>query len=301
MNLGALSVIFATFLWAVDTLIRYPLLNEGVSARWIVSVEHLLLTLFFLPLLWKHRHFLRVLQFKDWLVLSLIGGGASALGTLAFTHAFTLINPSIVILFQKLQPLFAITLAVVVLKERVSFSFLIWAIPCLVGAMLLSFEDIWRGLTSSQIDHSALSFFTGLLLTFFTVACWASATVFGKHLTNKGMPIILLTSLRFCIGLIFLIPFLTSELLMGEGYIFDLSIWIKLMAMVLISGVLGMAFYYYGLSQIKARLCALLELFFPLCAVLVNWFFLGISLSLWQLLGAALLLLGSTVLQLKRY
>ena len=300
MNLGALSVIFATFLWALDTLIRYPLLGSGVSAAWIVSVEHLLLSLIFLPILFRSKNILKGLDRKDWASLILIGAGASALGTLAFTQAFLLLNPSLVILLQKFQPLFAIFLAFIVLKEKISWKFLFWALPCVLGGILLSFEDIVLGL-NSKTEKSGQLIFVGYLLTLFTVICWASATVFGKRLMNKGLSIGQLTSLRFVIGMVFLIPFLGHELSTPSFYLYDLAIWAKLAVMVIISGVLGMVLYYFGLARIKARLCALLELFFPFSAVVVNWVFLGVALSFWQLLGAALLLLGSTVLQLKRY
>jgi drug/metabolite transporter (DMT)-like permease len=71
--------------------------------------------------------------------------------------------------------------------------------------------------------------------------------------------------------------------------------------MVLISGFMGMGLYYLGLKRLSARLCALAEMFFPFCAIAVNWIFLEATLAPLQLLGGFLLLVGSTVLQLKRY
>ncbi|MBL7663935.1 MAG: EamA family transporter, partial [Bacteriovoracaceae bacterium] len=70
---------------------------------------------------------------------------------------------------------------------------------------------------------------------------------------------------------------------------------------VLISGLLGMYVYYLGMQYISARSVALSELFFPFCAIIVNWLFLGKTLTLVQLCGGGLLLVGSTLIQLRKY
>jgi hypothetical protein len=44
-----------------------------------------------------------------------IGGVGSAIATVAFTESFQFLNPSLVILLQKMQPVVAITLAAIVL------------------------------------------------------------------------------------------------------------------------------------------------------------------------------------------
>lgn len=51
--MGFWPIIAAAFCWALDTLIRYPLIYSGIAAEYIVLMEHLLLTLFFLPVLPK--------------------------------------------------------------------------------------------------------------------------------------------------------------------------------------------------------------------------------------------------------
>ena len=75
----------------------------------------------------------------------------------------------------------------------------------------------------------------------------------------------------------------------------------KIAVMVLLSGLAGMYFYYKGLKYLSARLCSLLEMFFPFCAVAVNWLLLGSKLDPFHLVGGGILLLGSTVIQWKRY
>jgi drug/metabolite transporter (DMT)-like permease len=64
---------------------------------------------------------------------------------------------------------------------------------------------------------------------------------------------------------------------------------------------LAMWLYYQGLKRLSARTTAIGEMFFPLFAVLVNWFFLGKQLNDWQLLGGGILVIGSLIIQIKKY
>jgi drug/metabolite transporter (DMT)-like permease len=275
-------------------------LGQGVSAQRIVFTEHLILTLIFLPILIKNAKSFLQAKVSHVFYFLIIGGLGSAIGTLAFTRAFSLINPSLVILLQKFQPIVAIILARIVLNERINLSFFKWGLLCLAGAGLLSFEDISKGLSGVEFGSDLFNqkSFIGYGLTLIAVVSWGSSTVFGKKLTLSGLGEKEIMAGRFSMGLICLIPILlTGEMKM------DLNgeIWSKLFLMVLLSGILGMFFYYKGLKLVSARVCALAEMFFPLCAVLVNWAFLSQSLSIYQMLGGLLLLIGSTVIQLRHY
>lgn len=297
---GILFILFACFLWAIDTLIRYPLLNEGVSASRIVFTEHLILTAFFIPLFFKKIKVFWQSKVAYVFYFLIIGGLGSAIGTLAFTRAFSLINPSLVILLQKFQPIIAITLASIVLKEKMRKDFILWAIVCLIGGILISYNDIAWGLKEINFDKSLFEqkFLLGYGLTFLAVFSWGSSTVFGKKLSSCGFKPQEIMAGRFFMGLICLTPILiTDEIQMDT----NISIWSKIIAMVVISGLLGMFFYYKGLKLVTARVGALAEMFFPFCAVLVNWIFLNQALTFHQILGGVLLLIGSTVIQLRHY
>lgn len=298
--MGILFIIIATSLWALDTLIRYPMLFEGTSAEQIVFAEHLILTLIFIPILLKD--FKRIWNARVSHIFSfvVIGGIGSALSTLAFTRAFGLINPSLVILLQKLQPLVAILLARVVLKEPIHQKFLGWAFVCLLGGFLISYKDIVPGLLEMGAgahlwqDKSLM----GYGLTLLAVFGWGASTVFGKKLSQEGYKTQEIMGLRFAFGLIFLLSTLTSN---QSIFSIDYAVLPKILLMVVLSGLLGMYFYYKGLQKMPARLATLAEMFFPFCALTLNWVFLNATLGPMQLVGGALLILGSTVIQLKHY
>jgi len=232
----------------------------------------------------------------------IIGGLGSALATLAFTKAFSLINPSLVILLQKFQPLIAILLAAKVLNEPLKKKFIGWALLCLLGGVLISYEDIAKGVgelaqmgEGSLLDRKTL---VGYFLTLLAIIGWGSSTVFGKQLVAKGHSENEVMAGRFFFGFLFLLPMLAGEEL---PFISDSGVWAKIFFMVIISGILGMGLYYRGLKRIPARLAALAEMFFPFCAIAVNWIFLEAKLAPLQILGGALLLIGSGVLQRERY
>lgn len=297
------SVIFifiACLLWAVDTLIRYPMLGSGVEASNLVLTEHILLVLIFSPLLFLRREKIWNAKVSHMAFFIIIGGLGSAMGTLSFTKAFSLLNPSLVILLQKLQPLVAISLAHFVLKEKIKKEFIGWAALCLVGGLMVSYKDIFPNLSNMEMSFSLSDSrsLTGLLLTLFAVFAWGASTPFGKKLSQEGYKADEIMAGRFLMGLLCLMPFYNTQKIFIET---SGDHWMKMAGMVILSGLLGMYFYYKGLKGISARLCSLAEMFFPFCAVSVNWIFLDARLDFVQICGGALLLLGSTVVQLKHY
>ncbi len=293
--MGVFLVFLASSLWALDTLIRYPLLNH-LSAFHIVLIEHAILALVFSYYLVKERRFFLNLPFKDILAFLVIGGLGSAWATLCFTKAFMLINPSVVILLQKLQPIVAIVLARIFLGETVRGKFMIWAALALVGAFLISYKDISPLFNnfSALSDASLMGYVFALL----AVVSWGAATVFGKRLSSIGAGTFHIMSGRFLVGFLSLLPFAFSDLPTNA---MDLEYMGKISLMVFLSGLVGMFFYYKGLKRISARLCTLCEMFFPFAAVILNWIFLDLRLGLMEIAGGILLLIASLVIQLRRY
>jgi drug/metabolite transporter (DMT)-like permease len=300
--LGIIFVVIACVLWAVDTLIRYPLLFGGMSAERIVFTEHLFLTLIFIPAFIKNRSVIWQMKLSSIFYFFFIGVLGSAIATLCFTKAFVLINPSLVILLQKLQPIVAITLASFIIGEKIQKPFMFLAVIAIVGAVLISSQDIFPGLVQFDFKLAFLSekAILGYLLTMVAVVSWGASTVFGKKLTAEGFSEIQIMGGRFSFGFIFLSAYIMANKQYMTGS-WQWITWGKVLLMVLLSGLLGMYFYYKGLKQISARVCAITEMFFPLSAVAINWIFLDAKLNLVQIMGALLLVLASTIIQIKRF
>lgn len=295
---GLLFIVLAATLWAVDSLIRYPLLTSGVSALKIVFYEHLFLGLFvFFQVFKSFRKFWQG-QVSHIFYFLLVGGAGSALATLCFTKAMGLINISLVILLQKLQAVVAIFLAHWFLQEPVKRPFIFWGLICLLGAMLVSFHDLsqidfsdWQGLLGQQA-------FVGYGLTLIAVIGWGASTVFGKKLALAGYAEKELMAGRFFFALLVLTPWFYMKV--GDP-VLTYPEFSKILIMALISGMAAMFLYYHGLKMVSARVAALAEMFFPVAALALNWMILDAKITEVQIVGGALLTLGAAVIQFKKY
>lgn len=305
--MGFLFVILGTLMWSLDTLIRYPLLAT-LRPDTMVFLEHLFLVMIFVPLLFLRRAQLP-LQRSTLIPFLVIGVIGSAISTLAFTRAFSLINPSLVILLQKLQPLVVISLSALMLKEKIRPRFFVWATLAILGGALISYPDIsplFVGNPDASPDSGANATVLsstatlGYALTLLAVLGWGASTVFGKKLTLQGLDENQILFGRFGFGFLFLFIYCLS---LGSLPTFQLGseAYLKVLAMVLISGLLGMFLYYKGLRRLPAHITSLAELFFPFSAVLINWIFLGKALVPIQIAGAVLLTAASIGVQHRKH
>lgn len=283
---GIWYVALGATLWGLDPLFRILLLKSFSSAQ-IVFIEHLLLALYAVPVLVKYR---KTLVGK--LTLAVIGAllfiswGGSAIATILFTAAFAHGNANAILLLQKLQPLFAIILARVLLKETLPSKFSAYIGVALLGTYLLTF-----GFASPQLGLHDLGT-VACLFSILAAVLWGGSTVMGKYLLHKKLDFPLVTSLRFLLA----IPLLTVVLLMS-GDVWHVSgsdgalamIAVNLLFQAFFPGLLSMLLYYKGLSSTKALFATLAELAFPAVGVFMNWIVFGQKLTIGQLAGFILI------------
>ena len=129
----------------------------------------------------------------QWVALFVIGWGGSAIATLLFTTAFAVGNPTVVILLQKTQPLFAIALAGLLLRERLGWAYWPCFVVAMVGAYMISFGDLgpFGALGSAELLTAALALGAAIL--------WGSSTVLGR-LVLRDMPFHALTGARLLLA-----------------------------------------------------------------------------------------------------
>lgn len=312
--MGIIFIILGTLMWSLDTLIRYPLLSQ-INADSIVFWEHMILVVLFLPFFLYHNSFKSLWHKKNILPFFVIGVMGSALSTVAFTKAFSLINPSLVILLQKLQPFVVIFLSWALLNEKFERHFFFYMGLSLIGAFCLSWPDMagyfyaasTADFSSSAVNLAVHSSMAGYLLTLVAVIGWGASTVFGKQLSNAHLKESTIMGGRFLYGFLGLSVYLIlsvqnpmQKLTSASSQDVAAEIFFKIFAMVLISGLAGMWFYYRGLKKVSAHVGALAELFFPFCAVTLNWIFLGQKLQLVQITGAVILITSVILLNRRR-
>ncbi len=287
---GPYFVTFAAILWAMDAPFRKYLTTQ-LSSTTIVLMEHILIAACVLPILIPRLAELKKLSWKEWLSVIFVGFGGSALATVLFTQSFHYLSPTIAILLQKLQPLIAIGLASLFLKEALSKNFWQWAILAILGAYIVSFPALKP--TNFVWENNLRGIFLALGAAFF----WGGSTVFGRLVLQKAS-FQIMTSLRFLTALVFLFFMNIYYKTLSQISLATTKDWFFVFMTAIIAGFISLLIYYYGLRSTKASVATLCELAFPFAAVVVNWIFLGATLTWMQIVGGIILLFAITRLTL---
>ncbi|BCJ35227.1 EamA family transporter [Actinocatenispora thailandica] len=275
-------VALSSALWGTDALLRKPLTTQ-LPTPLIVVLEHAVCVAILSPLLPRAWRGWRRLTGRQRLAMIGVGAGASALATTLFTLAFTKGDAITPLVLQKLQPLFAIGLAGLLLGERLHRRYLLFVVPALAGAWLLTFPDpLHVGLASAE----------AALLAVGAAALWAGGTVLGRLVSAELDPTTL-TVLRFAIGLPTAV---LIALATGTSWRVAPGDWPAVVALALIPGLLALLLYYRGLRRTPASRATLAELAFPATAALVGVFALGDRFAPTQWLGVALVVAAVTAL-----
>lgn len=263
--------------WGLDGLLRQPL-SATLAPATIVFWEHLIVVA---AICWlvpsALRAYLRC-PFAHKIAIALIGIGASALATALFTKAFALagshgdyVTP---LLLQKLQPVFVVMLALILLGERLRPSFAVFAVPALAGAWMVSFASPFN-VGISAVEVSLLALAAALL--------WGAGTVLGRMVSTSVSPRDL-TVLRYVWGLpAALVIVLQTHAPLSPGWS---NVW-PLVLLAIIPGVAALSVYYYGLRSTPASRATIAELAFPATAAFIGVAYLDSHLTNSQWAGLA--------------
>lgn len=274
---ATLVVALAAAMWGLDGLLRKPLataLDPGTVVLW----EHIIALIALAPFVPRALRAFARCSIRDRAAIVGIGVGASAVATALFTKSFELATRSgdfvTPLVLQKLQPIFAISLAVVLLGERPRGRFALFVIPALAGAWLLTFQDPFQ-VKVAELEPA--------LLALGAAALWAAGTVLGRMVGTSLAPLEL-TTLRFVFGLL---GSLAVVWVTGAGIAPGWGNVVGLILLALIPGLLALVLYYRGLRATAASRATIAELAFPATAAIVGVLFLGSTLTGSQWLGLA--------------
>src|SRR3989339_467624 len=172
-----LLIIFAAFLWALDGVVLRPILYT-LPVSLVVLTEHGLAFILMLPFLLKAIPELKKLEKGDWLAFFWVALFGGVLGTMLITKALfyvNFVNLSVIILIQKLQPIFALILARIFLKEKMPKIFFFWATLAVVATYFVAFAKFFP--TFDDNSKNLLAVICSLGAAF----AWGSSTVFSKR------------------------------------------------------------------------------------------------------------------------
>jgi drug/metabolite transporter (DMT)-like permease len=283
--IGAVSISFAATMWGLDGVVLTPRLYN-LDVGWVVLILHALPFILMQTFLFKEYRHLKVFTGRDYLIITLIALFGGAIGTLSIVKALFLINfkeLSIVVLLQKLQPVFAITLAAIILKERINKYFVVWASIALLAGYFLTFGFAVPDLKTGS--KTALSAMFALLAAF----SFGSSTVFSKMIL-KRYSFMTATFYRYGFTTIIMLLF---AFLIGRPVEFDqitTTNWVIFLIIAFTTGSGAIFLYYYGLNHVKASVAVICELFFPISTIVFDYAINGSRLTPVQWLSAAIMI-----------
>jgi drug/metabolite transporter (DMT)-like permease len=281
-----LLVAVAAALWGSDPILRKPL-GGDTTATTIVFGEHVVLVALTLPFLvpalravWKAG--------PRYVAASIaVGAGASAIATILFTEALfhgDFITP---VVLQKIQPLVAVLGAAVILGERPRPRFAWFLLPALLGFWLVNqphpLEPTAKGLVP-------------IIQAVAAAVLWACGTVLGRYLSRE-LEFQHILSLRFFFGLIasaIALPIMGVKAYAGAHD----SLWIAYLAIV--TGLVSLGLYYYGLKRTPAVLASLAELTYPAIAVIAGIWAYNSHLRWSQWIGVVMIIVVVSLLPVQR-
>ena len=285
IKFAPLFVILGASLWGVDGVLLRPSLYS-LPVLLVVFFESTLVTVILTPFFIHKFKELKSLKAKDWLAfvgVALFGG---AIGTMAITKALffvNFVNLSIVILIQKLQPVFAILLAALFLRERPPRQFFAWAGLAIIGAYFMTF-----GLNPPNFDTGDKTVVAALFALLAAFSFGYSTVLSKRALRNVDFG--LGTYIRFSITTVIMVFFVLSFGDFGSVNMVTENQAITFLLIALITGGPAIFLYYYGLKHISASVSTICELAFPLTAVLLEYLLRGNILGGVQWIGVFILL-----------
>ena len=284
---GVALIAVAAALWGTDPIIRKSM-SFTTSATTIVFGEHVILVLCTLPFLVPALRAVFRAGPRYVAAAVVVGAGASAVATILFTDALIghsdYITPVVI---QKIQPFIAIGAAALLLGERPRTGFWWFFLPAVAGFWLVNQPSPLHPSASGLVVVAEA---TGAALL------WGLGTVLGRYLSRE-LEFQHILSLRFFFGL--LASSLALLVMQAPAYSNGHDS-VLILYLALVTGLLALGLYYYGLQRTPAMVASVAELTYPAVAIIAGIYAYDQHLGWSQWVGVALILGSVTLLPLQR-
>jgi len=291
---GALAICISATMWGFDGIVLTPRLYN-LDVAWVVFVLHLIPFGIMNLFLFREYGQLNHMTSADLGLFSLVALCGGAVGTLAIVKALFLVNfqhLTVVVLLQKLQPVFALLLAAIVLKERLSATFAGWAALAIITGYFLTF-----GLALPNLDTGAETVYAALFALLAAVS-FGSSTVFSKKVLQK-YSFRTATFYRYGFTALLMLLYVSATGRWSQLELTTSFNWLIFFIIGVTTGSGAIFLYYFGLRHVSAMVSTICELFFPLSAILFDYLFNDVRLSPVQWLSAAVMIFAILRISLK--
>jgi drug/metabolite transporter (DMT)-like permease len=293
--IGATAIIVAAIMWGFDGVVLTPRLFS-LNVGFVVFMLHFVPFVLMNTFLFKEYRRLKTFTKSDYFTLLAIAFFGGALGTLAIVKALFLVNfqhLSVVVLLQKLQPIFAITLAAIFLKEKIEKKFVFWAIIAVAASYTLTFGFQ----LPHKVDNPKL--LEAVLWAVLAAFSFGSATVFGKKALGK-FPYYTTNFFRFGFTSVLMLIYVLITGSIGSFQNLTTSHMMYFLIIAVTTGSGAIFLFYFGLNKVKAMVSTICELFFPISAILFDYLINKHILTPVQWISAIIMILAIVEISYKR-
>lgn len=289
--IGTIAISFSAMLWGLDGVVLTPRLYN-LDVFYVVFVLHaipfIIMNFFFS----KEYSKIKLFNRSDYTTLLLISVFGGAIGTIAIVKALFLVNfeqLTVVILLQKLQPVFAISLAAILLKEKLKKNFLLWAGLAIISGYFMTF-----GFKLPDFNSGGNTIYASLL-ALLAAFSFGSSTVFSKKILLK-YDFKTATFYRYGITSLFMFIIVIIGGKLPQFYQTTTENWIYFSLIAITTGSGAIFLFYYGLTRVKAIISTICELLFPITAIILDYFVNGTILSTVQWISATVMISSIIIL-----
>jgi drug/metabolite transporter (DMT)-like permease len=290
---GTIAIGLSAIMWGFDGVVLTPRLYN-LEVGYVVFMLHMIPFLLMNLFLFRQYRELKNFTRQDYITFSLVALFGGAIGTIAIVKALFLVQfqqLSVVVLLQKLQPIFAIALASVLLKEKIKKNFVIWASLAVIASYFLTFG---LHLPDVNSDRNAIN---AALLAVLAAFSFGSSTVFSKSLLKRHN-FVTATFFRYGFTAVFMLIYVVLFSDIGQIEVTTKYNWIFLLIIGVTTGSGAIFIYYYGLKRVKAIVATISELLFPVSAIFFDYIVNGSYLSPVQFIAAGIMVFALVKLSL---
>lgn len=286
-KMGLCLIVTASICWGFSSVVLLPRLYN-LSTNFVVLMQNLVPLAIMSCFMFKEYANVLKLPKKDFLFLSIISLFSGVIGILAIVKALFLVNfhqLSLVVLVQKIQPVFTIILASIFLKEKMSARFGLWSVIVLSGIYLITF-----GFNLPIVDRGSV-FLLACSLSVLSAFSFSINTIVSKYLTANIQFSTMIFG-RFLMGTIFSVIICVFSGTICSFKEMTINNWIIFLVSFITLGPVSMYIYYYGLRKVKAMVSAIGELALPFSVIILDYLINGAQLTLVQWIGSGMIIFG---------
>ncbi len=287
-SFGYITVLTATFLWAISGTSGKYLFERGLTPQELVQLRlSISVVLLFVFLYLKSRSLLKVAK-KDIFYFALLGMVGMGMVQFTYFYAISKIKVAVAILLEYLAPSFITLYSMIFLKERPGF----FVIASLLGAT----AGCYLVVGAYNVDILSMNK-EGIIGGLGAALSFAFYSVYGEKGMKKYNPwIVLFYAILFASILWNIIhpPFKAF----AKSYSF--IEWMLIFYIALFGTIIPFRLYLEGIKRIGATRASVTAIMEPIFAGFISWIVLTETFEMIQIFGGILVITSIIVLQLRK-